>query len=43
MKFQEMALTIGLAAAGVILAGYLMNTLYDSVPFIEKASDGFDM
>ena len=30
-------------AAGVLLAGYIMNKAYDSNGFIEAASDGFDM
>lgn len=34
--------TVLLAAAGVVLAGYLMNKLYDMEPFT-SASDGFDM
>jgi len=44
MKIVQDYLPIVLAcAAGVMLAGYIMNKAYDSSEFIEAASDGFDM
>ncbi len=35
--------TVLLVAAGVILAGIIMNYAYGKVPLLAEASDGFDM
>jgi|GEM_PF-3353168 len=42
MKLGKSVTTIGLVAAGVIAAGYILSTLSD-VPFFAKARDGFDV
>ena len=34
--------TVALVAAGVLVAGYIMNAFYD-VGIVKQASDGFDM
>jgi hypothetical protein len=39
----DRAETVLLVAAGVILAGLIMNYAYGKLPLIEDASDGFDM
>lgn len=42
-NLSESLSTVALVAVGVLVAGYIMNVMYDSIPFVETASDGFDM
>ena len=36
------AMTVGLVAAGVIVAGWIMKTFRSQVSFLNDASNGFD-
>lgn len=42
MDTAQVLAGIGIMAAGVLVAGYIMATSRKSVPFIDKAHEGFD-